>query len=143
MPRERILTPPSNLHPKAKSTAKAILPKHRVAFVSGCRYRDYLAHVNHLLKLKKYRAQFAKANAKVPDSTIVLLGGRFQISLNSEVRDAFRYFGWKDPGPVEEYLGFMNVAAKGKILWDVGALFGFFSLAFALKGAARGTPILR
>ena len=44
---------------------------------------------------------------------------------------------------MEEYLGFMNVAANGKILWDVGALFGFFSLAFALKGAASGTPILR
>jgi len=43
----------------------------------------------------------------------------------------------RTPAAVEEFRGFMNVAAKAKILWDVGALFGFFSLAFALKGADR------
>jgi len=56
---------------------------------------------------------------------------------DAEVRDAFEYFGWKDPEAVDESLAFMNVAANAKILWDVGALFGFFSLAFALKGADR------
>lgn len=128
----------SNLEPRAKIAAKAVLPKSIVAFISGCRYRGYLAHVNYLLKLRKYRTQFAKANATLPDSTIVLpVGCRIQIPLDAEVRDAFEYFGWKDPAAVEEYLGFMNVAAKAKVLWDVGALFGFFSLAFALKGADR------
>ena len=132
------MTPPSNQHSKIKTTAKAILPRHLVAFISGCRYRGYLAHVNHLLKLRKYRTQFAKDNAGVPDSTIVLPGGcRIQIPLDAEVRDAFEYFALKDPGPVEEYLGFMSVSANAKVLWDVGALFGFFSLAFALKGADR------
>lgn len=132
------MTPPSNLHSEVKTTAKAILPKYVVAFISGCRYRGYLAHVNYLLKLKKYRTQFDKANATVPDSTIVLPGGcRIQIPPDAEVRDAFQYFGWKDPGTVEEYLGFMNISAKTRIFWDVGALFGFFSLAFALKGADR------
>jgi FkbM family methyltransferase len=43
----------------------------------------------------------------------------------------------RTPAAVEEFRGFMNVAAKAKILWDVGALFGFFSFAFALKGADR------
>jgi len=128
----------SNLEPRAKIAAKAVLPKSIVAFISGCRYRGYLAHVNYLLKLRKYRTQFAKANATVPDSTIVLpVGCRIQIPDDAEVREAFEYFGWKDPAAVEEYLGFMNVAAKAKVLWDVGALFGFFSLAFALKGADR------
>ena len=133
-----MLTFLSNLEPRAKIAAKAVLPKSIVAFISGCRYRGYLAHVNYLLKLRKYRTQFAKANATLPDSTIVLpVGCRIQIPLDAEVRDAFEYFGWKDPAAVEEYLGFMNVAAKAKVLWDVGALFGFFSLAFALKGADR------
>ena len=128
----------SDLQTKAKIAAKALLPESIVAFISGCRYRGYLAHVNYLLKLKKYRTQFAKANATVPDSTIVLpVGCRIQIPLDAEVREAFQYFGWKEPGAVEEFLGFMNVASKAKILWDVGALFGFFSLAFALKGADR------
>ena len=127
-----------NLRSETKTIAKAILPKSLVSFIQGCGYRGYSAHINYLLKLKKYRTQFAKANANVPDSTIVLPGGfRIQIPLDAEVRDGFQYFGWKDPGPVEEYLGFMKVAAKAKILWDVGALFGFFSLAFALKGADR------
>jgi len=128
----------SGLQTKAKIAAKAILPPNVVAFIGGCRYRGYLAHVNYLLKLRKYRTQFAKANATVPDSTIVLpVGCRIQIPLDAEVREAFQYFGWKEPGAVEEFLGFMNVASKAKILWDVGALFGFFSLAFALKGAER------
>jgi len=132
------LTLLSDLQTKAKILAKAILPQNIVAFISGCRYRGYLAHVNYLLKLRKYRTQFAKANATVPDSTIVLpVGCRIQIPDDAEVREAFEYFGWKDPAAVNESLGFMNVAAKAKILWDVGALFGFFSLAFALKGADR------
>ena len=128
----------SDLETKAKIAAKAILPPNVVAFIGGCRYRGYLAHVNYLLRLRKYRTQFAKANAAAPDSTIVLpVGCRIQIPADAEVRNAFEYFGWKDPEAVDESLGFMNVAAKAKILWDVGALFGFFSLAFALKGADR------
>jgi len=128
----------SNLQSKAKTTAKEILPKSLVAFISGCRYRGYLAHVNYLLKLRKYRTQFAKDNATAPDSTIVLpVGCHIQIPPDAEVRDAFEYFGWKDPEMVDEFLGFMNLAANAKIFWDVGALFGFFSLAFALKGADR------
>jgi FkbM family methyltransferase len=128
----------SGLQTKAKIAAKAILPPNVVAFIGGCRYRGYLAHVNYLLRLRKYRTQFAKANATAPDSTIVLPAGcRIQIPADAEVRNAFEHFGWKDPDAVDESLGFMNVAAKAKILWDVGALFGFFSLAFALKGADR------
>lgn len=129
---------PSNLDSKLKTTAKALLPRSVVAFISGCRYRGYLEHVSYLLKLKKYRSQFAQANAGVPESTIVLAAGcRIQVPPDAEVRDAFQYFGWKDPEAVEEFRGFMNVAAKATVLWDVGALFGFFSLAFALKGADR------
>lgn len=133
-----MLTYLSNFEPRAKIAAKAILPKSIVAFISGCRYRGYLAHVNYLLKLRKYRAQFDKANATLPESTIVLSEAcRIQIPLDAEVYDAFQYFGWKDPAPVEEFRGFMNVSAEAKIFWDVGALFGFFSLAFALRGADR------
>lgn len=132
------MTSLSNPQSRAKIAAKAVLPKSIVAFISGCRYRGYLAHVNYLLKRRKYRAQFDKANAALPESTIVVSEGcRIQIPLDAEVRDAFQYFGWKDPAPVEEFRGFMNVAAKARVFWDVGALFGFFSLAFALKSADR------
>ena len=128
----------SNLQSKAKIAAKAILPKNVVAFISGCRYRGYLAHVKYLLKLRKYRTQFAKANATAPDSTIVLpVGCQIRLPPDAEVRDAFEYFGWKDPEAVDESLGFMKLAANAKVLWDVGALFGFFSLTFTLKGADR------
>ncbi len=132
------MTSRSNLHSRAKIAVKSLLPKNVVAFISGCRYRGYLAHVDYLLKLKKYHTQFAKDNATLPDSTIVLPAGcRIQLPLDAEVRDAFQYFGWKDPAAVEEFRGFMNVAAKAKIFWDIGALFGSFSLAFALEGADR------
>ena len=132
------LTLLSDLQSKAKTTAKAILPKTTVDFISGCRYRGYLAHISYLLKLKKYRRQFAKANAKVPDSTIILPAGcRILIPPDADVRNAFEHFGWKDPEMVDEFIGFMKLASNAKILWDVGALFGLFSLAFTLRDAGR------
>jgi FkbM family methyltransferase len=91
-----------------------------------------------LLKSKRYRTQFEKANAAVPDSTIVLPAGcRIQVPHDAEDRDAFEHFGWKDPEMVDEFIGFMKLASSAKVLWDVGALFGFFSLAFTLGGADR------
>ena len=128
----------TDLQFKAKTTIKAILPKSTVDFIGGCRYRGYLAHISYLLKLKKFRTQFAEANAKVPDSTIVLPAGcRILIPPDADVRDAFEHFGWKDPEMVDEFIGFMKLASSAKILWDVGALFGLFSLAFTLRGAGR------
>jgi FkbM family methyltransferase len=128
----------SDLQPKAKTTAKALLPKTVVDFISGCRYRGYLAHVSYLLKLKKFRTQFAKTNAKELDSTIILPAGcRILIPQDAEVRNAFEHFGWRDPEMVDEFIGFMKLASNAKILWDVGALFGLFSLAFTLRGAGR------
>ena len=132
------LTLLSDLQSKAKTTAKAILPKTAVDFIGGCRYRGYRAHISYLLKLKKFRTQFAKANANVPDSTIVLPAGcHLLIPSDAGVRDAFEHFGWKDPEMVDEFIGFMKLASNAKILWDVGALFGLFSLAFTLRSPGR------
>jgi FkbM family methyltransferase len=132
------LTLLSGLKSKAKTAAKAILPKTIVDFISGCRYRGYPAHTSHLLKLKRFRTQFAKANAKELDTTIILPAGcRILIPQDAEVRNAFEHFGWKDPEMVDEFIGFMKMASNAKILWDVGALFGLFSLAFTLRGAGR------
>lgn len=132
------LTLLSGLQSGAKTTAKAILPKTAVDFIGGCRYRGYLAHIGYLLKLKRLRTQFAEANANVPDSTIVLPAGcRIHIPPDVDVRDAFEHFGWKDPEMVDELISFMKLASNAKILWDVGALFGLFSLAFTLQGAGR------
>jgi FkbM family methyltransferase len=128
----------SDLQSKAKTAAKAMLPKTAVDFIAGCRYRGYLAHISYLLKLKKFRTQFAEANAKVPDSTIVLpVGCHILIPADADVRNAFEHFGWRDPEMVDEFVGFMKLASNAKILWDVGALFGLFSLAFTLRGTGR------
>jgi FkbM family methyltransferase len=114
------------------------LPEGFVSFIRGCGYRGYLAHVDYLLKQKKYRAQFAEANAAAPETTIVLPAGcRIQLPPDPEVRDAFEHFGWKDPDAVDELTGFMRAADGRNILWDVGALFGSFSLAFTLGGTGR------
>jgi FkbM family methyltransferase len=132
------LTLLSELQSKAKTTAKAILPKTTVDFISGCRYRGYVAHISYLLKLKKFRTQFAEANARVPDSIIILPAGcRIAVPPDADVRNAFEHFGWRDPEMVDEFIGFMKLASNAKILWDVGALFGLFSLAFTLRGASR------
>jgi FkbM family methyltransferase len=132
------LTPLPNPQSRAKSLAKAILPHHFVEFIKGCRYRGYLAHVNYLLKLNKYRTQFVRINRTAPDSAVILPAGcHIHIPLDADVRDAFEHFGWRDPEMVDEFVGFMRLASNARILWDVGALFGFFSLAFTLKGADR------
>lgn len=132
------MTPSSRPESWVKATAKAILPGKLVAFISGGRYRGYRAHVAYLLKLKRYRTQFANANATAPDSTIVLPGDcRIVVPRDAVIRDAFEHFGWKSPEAVEEFRAFMKLASNAKVLWDIGALFGFFSLAFALKGADR------
>ncbi len=129
----------SDLQTKAKAKAKAILPKSLVAFLGGCGYRGYLAHVRYLLKLKKYRSRHEKANATAAEGTIVLPANccvRIPPD-DGEVREAFEHFGWRDPEMVDEFIGFMKLASDAKILWDVGALFGLFSLAFTLRGTDR------
>jgi FkbM family methyltransferase len=128
----------SNLQSRAKTIGKAILPKQVVGFISACRYRGTLAHVDYSLKLRKYRTQYAKDNAAAQDSTIVLpMGCRIRIPPDEAVRNALEHFAWRDPEMVDEFVGFMNLASGRKTLWDVGALFGVFSLAFTLTGTER------
>jgi FkbM family methyltransferase len=128
----------SDLQSTAKTIGKAILPKNVVSFIKGCRYRGTLAHVDYSRKLRKYRAQYAKDNASASDSIIVLpTGCRIRIPPDEVVRNALEHFAWRDPEMVDEFIGFMNLASSRTVLWDVGALFGVFSLAFALSGTGR------
>ncbi len=124
-------------HPSmARAAVRAMLPKELVSFVRGCRYRGYLAHTSYVLKLKRYRARHLRANAAAGESSIILPGcGRIQIP--PDVRDAFEHFGWRDPEMVEEFSGFMKVTSGRRIFWDVGALFGVFSLGFTLLDKSR------
>jgi FkbM family methyltransferase len=126
----------SNLQPEAKAIAKAVLPPIVVDFIKGGRCRGYFAHINYLLKLRKYQIRHSKANAMAPDSEIVLPMG-CRIRIPPDTRFAFEYFGWRDPDMVDEFIDFMNLASNRKTLWDVGALFGVFSLAFTLGGRDR------
>jgi FkbM family methyltransferase len=125
-----------DLQSDAREFAKRLLPNSWVNFVKGCRYRGYSAHLSYLLKLKKYRAQFARANAGVPNSTVVLPAG-CRIHIPAEVREGFEHFGWRDPDMVDEFIGFMKVSSDRNVLWDIGALYGTFSLAFTLGGEGR------
>jgi FkbM family methyltransferase len=126
------------LQSRTKSIGKAILPTNVVSFIKGCRYRGSAAHVSYLLKLRKYRTQFAKANAPGQDSTIVLpMGCRIRIPHDADVRNALEHFGWRDPEMVDEFIGFLKLASNKRVLWDVGALFGVFSMAFTLTGKGR------
>lgn len=131
-----ILTSAVNQQSDAKAFAKTLLPNSWVDFARGCRYRGYFAHVNYLLKLKKYRRQFSTANAGAPDSIIVLPAG-CRIHIPPQVREGFEHFGWRDPDMVDEFIGFMKISSDRKVLWDVGALYGTFSLAFTLGGEGR------
>ena len=130
------MTPLLNLQPDVKTKVKAILPESMVNFISGCRYRGYLAHIDYLLKIKKYRRLYSKANATTPDSAVVLPTGGC-ILVPPDIRDGFERFGWSYLDEVDEFICCMNLASSRKILWDVGAFFGLFSLAFALGGEGR------
>lgn len=129
------------MHPtmRARSIVKAILPQGLVRFIQCCRYRGYLAHILYSRKARKYREQFAKANDGPSHSTIVFPAGcSIRVPpVPAEIRDAFEHFGWRDPDAIDESIGFMKAAAGKKTLWDIGALFGFFSLAFTLGEAGR------
>jgi len=126
----------SDLQSKVKTIGKAVLPKKLAGFISGCRYRGSIAHIDYVLKLRKYRARHTKANATAPSSIIVLPGScTIRILPDDDVRDAFEHFCWRDPEMVDEFVGFMKLSSSRKVLWDVGALFGMFSLAFSLKRA--------
>ena len=128
----------SDAQSRAKTIGKAILPPKIVDFIKGCRYRGTLAHVDYSLKLNKYRAQYEKDNAAAPDSTIVLpMGCRIRIPHDEVIRDAMEHFAWRDPEMVDEFIAFMSLASNGTVLWDVGALFGVFSLAFTLTGTGH------
>jgi len=120
-----------------KKILKAALPNSIVSFVQGSRYRGFRAQTGYLLKLRKYRTQYLKANATAPDSTVVLPAG-CQIHVpDADVRFAFEFFGWREPLMVDELVSFMNLTSNVKVLWDIGALFGVFSLAFTLEGTGR------
>jgi FkbM family methyltransferase len=130
------MTPLLDLQPEAKTKAKAVLPKSLVNFISGCRYRGYLAHIDYLLKAKKYQRLYLKANATAPDSAVVLpTGGIIQVP--TDVRAGFDRLGWSYLDEVDEFISCMNLASDKKVLWDVGAYCGLFSLAFALGGEDR------
>lgn len=124
---------------RASAIAIAALPKSLVSFIRNGRYRGYGAHIRYLFSSEIYRRRFLRANAGAPQATIVLPGGcSIRVPADAaEIRDTFEYFGWKDPDAVDEFTGFMRAAAGKKILWDVGALFGVFSLAFTLEESGR------
>lgn len=123
------------LRSSAKRAVRAILPTDLASFIQACRYRGYWAHVDYVLKERRYRAQHAKANTSVSDSIVLPEGCRIRIP--PDIRDAFEHFGWRDPEMVDEFIGFMKVSSGRKTLWDVGALYGIFSLAFTLKEKGR------
>lgn len=123
----------------AKEIVKAILPKRLTQFIQCCRYRGFLAHIRYSFNFRRYRERFARANAAAPESTLVL-PDVCNIRVppgSSEIRDSIEFFGWRDPDAVEESIGFMKAATGKKVLWDIGALHGFFSLAFTLVDEGR------
>lgn len=124
---------------KAKEIAKAILPRKLVQFIQCCRYRGALAHIRYSFKFRRYRERFARANAAAPAWAIVLPAGcNLRVPPgNPATREALEFFGWRDPDAVDESIGFMKAAAGKKVLWDIGALHGFFSLAFTLAREER------
>ena len=123
------------LRSSAKRVARAILPTGLASFIRACRYRGYWAHVDYVRKEKRYRAQHAQANA--PDSDSIVLPENCRIRIPSDVREAFEHFGWRDPEMVDEFIAFMKISSGRRTLWDVGALYGTFSLAFTLHEKGR------
>jgi FkbM family methyltransferase len=124
------MTPVLNPQP-IKTKAKAILPQSMVDFIKGCRYRGTVEHVDYLWSIKRNWTLYSKANVGISDS-FVKMPNDSCVQIPPDIKEGFEREGWSYLDEVDEFITSMNLASDKKILWDIGAFFGLFSLAFAL-----------
>ena len=129
------MTPVLNRQPM-KTTAKAILPHSLVDFIKGCRYRGTVDHVEYLLSIRRNWTLYSKANAEMPAS-VVKMPNDSCVQVPADIKEGFERDGWSYLDEVDEFVTSMKLASSKKTLWDIGAYFGLFSLAFALGREGR------
>ncbi len=134
-----------------KSLAKRMLPAPAIAFVRLCRQRGLLVAASLSWRQRALRKAFEAGNRNVPADQIEIRPGlRFKV--NKEARGGFEYFAFRDAEMCDELDGFLRLSRGRKVLWDIGALHGIFSMAFcgenhgkalAFEPSPVATPVLR
>jgi FkbM family methyltransferase len=85
-----------------------------------------IARSRQNLRRKKYRA----ATQNLPPDTI-LFKGLPPLRISPEARDGYEHFCWREERTVVEMRNFLHLTKNRRCLYDVGALHGVFSFAFA------------
>jgi len=119
-----------------KSFVKRMLPAPAIAFIRLGRQRGLIVACRQGWRQRALRKVFQANNRNLPaDNFEIRKGMRFNV--NPEARGGFEYFAFLDAEMCEEFDSFLQLSRGRKVLWDVGALHGIFSMAFCRQNRGR------
>jgi len=95
-----------------------------------------MEHIDFLRNERKYRVLYTRANANMPESSVMMPNG-CSVQVPADLKQGFVRDGWSYLDEVDEFIRSMELASNKKTLWDIGAFYGLFSLAFVLGGGDR------
>lgn len=115
-----------------------ILPAPLVEFVRGCRYRGFAEHFRFVISGVANRRAFRRRNAGLGPARIAL-SDKAVFQVDPPVRETFEEFAQGNSEMVDEMTGFLRLAQGCRHFYDIGSLYGAFSLAFT--SAEGGTAL--
>lgn len=123
---------------KSKAFFRSVLPANLVSYWQGCRLRGFQWHTLCCLKQPKIKTEFAMNNQGLPANRIAIRKG-LEFSILSGHRFDFEAYSVLDYETYHELETLLRLGhdEKLKILYDVGAEAGVFSLAFCKGHTGR------
>lgn len=118
--------PLKRLVPAMKSFLKRFLPLGALEFLRSAR------RPRHSLSLLVLRRRFRRLNRGAVANTLTLRKG-FTVLVQAPAREGFEAYCWWWPEMVKELDYFLDLSRTRRVLLDIGALHGIFSLAFAYE----------
>ncbi len=115
---------------------KRLLPPPITTFIQGVRYRGLKAECRQRWRQPGVRRAYLQANRALAAEEVQLAPGlRFRIDPGA--RTTFEFFGFGEMDSHEEMESFIRLVRGRKLLWDIGALHGIFSLVFCRSNGGR------
>jgi FkbM family methyltransferase len=108
---------------------EAVLPKAMMSVI-GLLYPPGL--FLHRIKQHRRQIQYQKATIGL-DQNMALFGKSKLVCVSPEAKKSYEHFCWRDERMVIEMRSFLRLVEGKKCLYDIGALHGVFSFAFAAE----------